>query len=69
MLGIPDLFYLSGALNRLPGDSLPGRVAPAAAKSERDEAPGAAPRTPASRSSAGRKRAAVGHRAWRPSGW
>lgn len=69
MLGLPDLLYLSRVLNRLPGDSAPGKVARVAAKSERDEPPGAAPRTPAGRSSADRKRAAVGHRTWRPSGW
>ncbi len=66
MLGLPDLIYLSQALNRPPGDSLPRKVATAAAKGERDEAPVRAPRTGWT---PGRKRAAAGHRVWRPSGW
>ena len=68
MLGLPDLIYLTQALNRPPGDSLPPKVAPVAAKSERDEAAATAPRAPAGWTSAHR-RAAAGHRAWRPSGW
>jgi len=68
MLGIPDLLYLSQAFNRPPGDSLPGTAAPVAAKSEHDVAPARAPRT-APGWTFGRKRVAVDHRAWRPSGW